>query len=241
VPGRLPDAIEAFRNSVRIAPERADGRRNLAIALSQAGDWAGTVEHYSALLVIDPRDPQDHLNMARALMAIEDDSPRAMAEVRAALALNPALPYAHELMGRLLVPTNRVAAIEEFRTAIRLKADAADAHLHLGDLLAMDPASLDEALAEYRTALALRPDSFDAAYNAGTLLLGVPGETPAAIAALTTAVSVSPGDPRAHTNLAVALVDAGRTHDAMAHLEMAVRLAPDLPAPRALLARLQGR
>jgi tetratricopeptide (TPR) repeat protein len=239
-PDRLPEAIEAFRASVRIAPHRVNGHRNLAIALSHTGDWRGAAEQYQDLLAIDETGALDHVNLARALIAT-GDTERAALHARFAIELDPKLADAHVVLGRVLASVDPSAAIAALRTATQLAPTSADAHLDLATLLSRQPEGLRDAAAEYRAALALRPDMFDASYNLGTLLLDIPGEADAAVAALTNAVSLKPDDPRARTNLGIALEDAGRTQEAIAQLELAVRIAPDLTEPRTLLAQLTGR
>ena len=60
-------------------------------------------------------------------------------------------------------------AVAEYRAAIRLKPDYAEAHYNLGIALT-DQGKLDEAVAEYRAAIRLQPDYAEAHYNLGIAL-----------------------------------------------------------------------
>ena len=60
-------------------------------------------------------------------------------------------------------------AMAEFREALRLKPDSAEAHSNLGKTL-VDQGKLDEAIAEYRSAMRLKPDFALAHSNLGDAL-----------------------------------------------------------------------
>jgi tetratricopeptide (TPR) repeat protein len=49
-------------------------------------------------------------------------------------------------------------AIAEYRAALRIEPNLAEAHFNLGTALAQTPALLPQAIAEYETALRIRPD-----------------------------------------------------------------------------------
>jgi tetratricopeptide (TPR) repeat protein len=236
-PSRIGEALEDFRASVRIAPDRPAGHRNLAMALWQTADLEASAVEYETLLAIDAHDPEDHVRYARVLMGLHA-ADRAEQQVRQALRLDPNSAEAHYLMGRLLDPTDHVTAIAEYRTAVRLRPVYPEAHVGLANLLAAAPASREEAIAEYERALDTRPDYFEAEYNLGSLLIDVGGRERAAVEHLSHAARLRPDDPHVRTNLAIALLDLpDHTADAVAELREAVRLAPDLPEPRELLRR----
>ena len=64
-------------------------------------------------------------------------------------------------------------AIAEYRTAIRLQPDHADAHSNLGCALQAKD-DLDGAITEWRTALHLQPDHADAQRNLDIALMALP-------------------------------------------------------------------
>ncbi|PYV35005.1 MAG: hypothetical protein DMG22_03885 [Acidobacteria bacterium] len=100
-----------------------------------------------------------HLLMAAGL---EHDKARlggAEDEYRAAVQASPQNPFLHFVLGNLLFNTSRRdKATEEFRQAIELKPDFAEAHLGLGYSLAAP----DQKIAEYRSALQFEPDNYAA-------------------------------------------------------------------------------
>ena len=60
-------------------------------------------------------------------------------------------------------------AIEQYRRAIQLKSEAAEAHFELGNELAADNRK-SEAVSEYNEAIRLRPTYAEARLNLGVLL-----------------------------------------------------------------------
>lgn len=128
-----------------------------------------------------------------------------------------------------------LAAVREYRAAVRLRPADADAHYVLAGVLEA-VGRADEAEAEYRRTIALRPDNAPA-HNALAGLLEDRGETPAALAQYRQAVALLPADPRLRFNLAAALAEAGQTALAADQYREALRLKPDFAeAGRALAA-----
>ena len=116
-------------------------------------------------------------------------------------------------------------AIAEFRTAIRLKPDFAEAHYNLGIALA-GQGKLEEAIAEYRAAIRLKPDDAEAHNNLGVALDGQ-GKLEEAIAEYREAIRLKPDFAEAHSNLGDALADQGKLEEAIAEYRTAIRLKPD--------------
>jgi tetratricopeptide (TPR) repeat protein len=73
-------------------------------------------------------------------------------------------------------------AVAEYRTAIRIRPDLAEAHISLAN--ALDEQGKDEeAIAEYRAAIRIKPDFAQAHYSLG-IALGQQGKRDEAIAEL---------------------------------------------------------
>jgi hypothetical protein len=120
-------------------------------------------------------------------------------------------------------------AIGQFRAALRLVPESADAHLDLGVALARSD-RLPEATAEFAAALRADPGRADAYDDLG-LALAQAGRTEEAIAQYRESLRLRPASARAHYNLAVSLQKAGRGAEARAEYGRAVRLDPSLGRP----------
>jgi tetratricopeptide (TPR) repeat protein len=117
-------------------------------------------------------------------------------------------------------------AFAEYREAIRIKPDYAEAHNALGTAL-RDTRKADNAMAEYREAIRLRPDFAEAHYNLGCALSDK-GRTDEAITEYREAIRLKPDYAEAHCNLGIALRDRGQLDDAIAEYRQAIRHKKDL-------------
>ncbi|MGP8247575.1 MAG: tetratricopeptide repeat protein [Bryobacteraceae bacterium] len=95
---------------------------------------------------------------------------------------------------------------------------------------------LEEALLRHR--LARNPRDFTANLNLGAVLLSRLN-APAAITALETAADADPASLEAHNMLGLALARVGRTREAVAQYQMALKLKPDSASARFNLANAQ--
>lgn len=86
--GRLPDAIAAWRDAVRLAPGSADARFELGLALGESGDSRGAIEQLREAARLRPDHAETRFSLAVELQASGDRS-AALAEIDAALRLRP--------------------------------------------------------------------------------------------------------------------------------------------------------
>jgi tetratricopeptide (TPR) repeat protein len=241
VPGRLPEAAEAFAESVRIRPDRIEARRNLALALWNLGRKDAAIAEYERIVAMPGARGRDHVSLGRLLRRVPGREREALRHLRRALDVNPNLADAHLALGNALAAAGQPGAEREYQAAVKLSPDLAEAYLNLGSLLSQQPERRQEARMQYRASLRIRPNYAEAHYNLGTALLDVPGRNLDAVSHLTAAVRLEPGNARAHVNLALALSEQpDRTEDAIEHLETAIRLEPDLEQPRLLLQLLRS-
>ena len=111
-----------------------------------------------------PQSAQMHQAMAHVLIR-ERDNKAAIANLREALKINPALPGAHYELAELLrlstVPADKAEATEQYKLAIQYQPNDAASLTRLGEIAAEgnDHAA---AIARYRQALAAQPQYTDA-------------------------------------------------------------------------------
>ena len=118
-------------------------------------------------------------------------------------------------------------AEREYRAALRENAGFVDAHVGLGNLLAM-AGRYREALTHYQTVVTHRPSHLEARTGlAGTLTLT--GQPDKAVQSLRRTLSLSPECAPAHFELGRALAAMGQYDEAERELREALRLEPDQP------------
>jgi TonB family protein len=128
-------------------------------------------------------------------------------------------------------------AISEFKQAIRIKPDWAEAHFKLGLAYAAIPItdvsfqeSYNAALKAFQVAAKLKPDWAEAHNEVGRRTQG-----DKAIRSLKEAIRLKPELAEAHQNLGIAYLYSSHFKEAIDCLLEAIRLEPDRPLPHKLL------
>ena len=147
---------------------------------------------------------------------------------------------AHRLLGQVFARHRQLDdAIAEFREAVRLRPDVADAHADLG--LALSTRGQEEAaIAEYTEALRLNPALAEVHNNLG-FALAQRGRSADALQHFADAVRLRPDLVDARRNYGLALAQTGRLEDAAREFEAVLRLAPDDTRVREALKTLRQR
>ena len=241
-PDGLAAAIGEFRAAIQAKPEFADAHFNLANALARVpGRRPEAIVEYEAALRIRPAYLQARMNLGSVLLQMPGRLPDAIAQLQTVVRLHPDLAEAHNNLGTALaqVPGRLPEAIAEVRTALQADPHDAKAHNNLGTLLARIPGRLPEAIGEYRAAVRDNPNYAAGHYNLAVALANA-GETSGAIAEFEAVLRIEPASAKAHYNLGVLLLRTeGRSTEALAHLDAALRIDPD-PNLRMAVERLRG-
>lgn len=127
--------------------------------------------------------------------------------------------YRLKLAGALLRIGDLDAAVEECRAAITLQPDDGKTHLELG-LMLMLKQEWRAAASALEEAIRLEPDLPHAHYSLGSVYYSL-GNVSAAIQSYRRALKLHSHFPDAHYRLALSLRVAGRTQEAVHHLETA--------------------
>ncbi len=153
---------------------------------------------------------------------------------RKALRIDPAFAEQHK--ARMAIVHNNLGvaydargqadlATEEYKEALRLRPDLADAHNNMGTALRAG-GRLDDAIREYRKALTLKPDYAIARHNLG-LSFACKGDIDSAIKEYREAIRLKPGFVEARINLGLAHAMKGRLDRAIVEYRKAAILRPD--------------
>jgi tetratricopeptide (TPR) repeat protein len=201
---------------------------------------------YEATLARNPGSWLVHNNLGTILVAKPGRLLDAIAQFQAALQLDPVYAaQTHYNLARAYVqlgtPDRVPDAIAEYREAIRIQPRFTDAHVNLGNLLAVIPGRNAEAVAEFRSAIEVEPNLALAHAGLGSVLAQVSGRLPEAIQELETAVRLDPRVAEYRYNLGTALSQVPeRLPDAIAQFQAALRIRPDFEPAREALQQLLG-
>ena len=152
---------------------------------------------------------------------------------RETLARNPGSWLAHNNLGTILQvkPGGLGEAIAEYKTALQLQPQYAQAHFNLASALSLldDPGRVPEIISEYQAALRINPGYAEAHSNLGGVLSRIPGRMNEAIAEYETALRLDPDSAQTHANLGNVLAQTpGRLPEAIQQFETAVQLNPTM-------------
>jgi tetratricopeptide (TPR) repeat protein len=113
-------AIQHYREAVRLLPEFALARVELGLVLMQEGQVKQAIDEYEQALQFRPDYPEAHNNLGVAF-ASTGNADEAMRHFRTALQLNPDYTEAHQNLAILLAKQGRIdEAISEVRSALKL-------------------------------------------------------------------------------------------------------------------------
>jgi tetratricopeptide (TPR) repeat protein len=233
--GRKTEAIENYRQALRINPAYEDALNNLGYALAEQKKYLEAIPLYEAALRVRPNHVEVHNNLGNALSEIGKID-EAIKHYQVALQQQPD----HNNLGIALAMQGKLAeAVPHFLAALRSNPEYASAHSNLGNAYAVQH-KLDDAIKEYRQALQLKPDDAQAHNNLGNALMEQ-GMVEAAIGHYREALKLNADNPEAHFNLGIALLRQSKRDEAISHFTAALRLKPDYAEARQQLNALTVR
>ena len=137
--GRLGEAVDAYQNALRIAPDFADAHDRLGYVLQTFGRHQEASEQFRAVLRIKPDFADAHMSLGMSLFAM-GYLDEAGAEFENALRIKPEYSEAQSNLGLLLHGMGRYEdAAAHYQEALRIAPDFANAHNNLARLLATCP------------------------------------------------------------------------------------------------------
>jgi tetratricopeptide (TPR) repeat protein len=223
--GRFTEAVEQFRQAVRLQPGSPEALNNLGVALKELGQLEEAVASLRQAQLLRPDYAEAHNNLGVALKA-QGKLADAVTCYQQALRLQPQDAEVCTNLGNALREQGqREQALACYQEALRLRPGYARAHMNLGNLL-QEQGHLEQALACYQQAVVLRPDSAEAHTNQGNVLKEL-GQLAEAVACYECALRRKPDLPEAHMGVGLTLQQQGQHEKAHVHLQRAVRLKPN--------------
>jgi tetratricopeptide (TPR) repeat protein len=159
--GRHQDAIETYKQAIRIKPDYAEVHYNLGVAYGSLGRYQDEIEAYKQAIRIKPNYAKAHYNLGIAYGSLGRHQD-AIESYKQAIRIKPDYAMAHCNLGAAYGMLGRGQdAIESFKQAVRIKPDYADAHYNLG-IAYGELGRHQEAIDAYKQAIRIKPDYAEA-------------------------------------------------------------------------------
>ncbi len=160
------DAIEAYRQALRINSEDAFAWNNLGLTYSNLKRYNDAIEAYRQALRINPEEAITWNNLGGVYDGLKRYN-GAIEAYRQALRINPEDAFAWNNLGLTYSNLKRYNdAIEAYRQALRITPKDADSWYNLGNAYS-NLKRFNDAIEAYRQALRINPEHASAWYNLG--------------------------------------------------------------------------
>jgi protein O-mannosyl-transferase len=162
--GKPREAIEHYRQALRLKHTYSDACNNLGIVLMQTDRAQEAIEYYRKAVDLKPNYTAAHNNLGVAL--VQTGQPQeAIAHYEEAVRLQPDYVDAHNNLALALTNTGRLLeAIEQCKKSLLINPDSPDAHNNLGIAL-FRTGRMREAIEQFEQTLHLKPDHAKACKN----------------------------------------------------------------------------
>jgi tetratricopeptide (TPR) repeat protein len=225
--GRRDQAVTLLRDLIRGDPRNADARLLLGSVLMESGERSESIAQLSEAVRLLPKSAEAHNALGEAYNAFGETT-TAQPEFERAVELDPRHAQAHVNLAAILLQQGEGArAVLHLDEAIRLfghRPDAAEPH-YLRAKIYSEERDTAKAVSELQQAVELRRDFAEAWSDLGEARKNQ-SDGKGALTAFRRAVALSPQDAVARGRLGALLLDTGAAHEAVEHLDIAVRLDP---------------
>ncbi len=205
------------------------------MANERTGDYPGAVRSYQRGLDVAPGNVE-LLNALGFALFQQGKSKEAVVALEKAIAVDPKHWKAHNNLALAAIDSGELEVAEaHYRESLAIKPQPA-IYNDLGFVLEREGLA-DEAAEMYRKAIKLDPGSASAQYNLGSSLARS-GQYAEAESHLRKALKISP-NTQTYTGLGIVLSQLGRTDEAVASLQAAIKADPKNATARQKLAELQ--
>ena len=235
--GALETAEPRLKKANELAPNSPDLQFALGLFHEESGHANLAQRHYEKAVQLDSCHAQAQINLG--LIHSENQAlSQAEACLQKAIDVEPQLPEAHLNLGNILQRTNRLTEAEAaYRNALRIEPRLATGHRNLSSILLWQNRHT-EALQHALKAAQHAPNSGETHNTLGAFFKATQ-QVDKAMACFRLALETDRGNAAYHTNLAGALIDAGRFSQARHHFQQAIQLNAMLPDAHHGLAMLQ--
>ncbi|MEN3334150.1 MAG: hypothetical protein V7641_3515 [Blastocatellia bacterium] len=197
--GKLEEAINTYRQALRIKADDPVARNSLGTALQTLGKLEEAISEYREALRIRPDYVNAHYNLGTSLLSLGKPE-EAVKHFQEVLRLGPEDADAYNDLGSALAIQGEMAqAAVQFEKALRLNPGHTNAHYNLGKVMAIQ-GNLAQAVMHFEQALRSDPENADAHNDLGEAL-AMQGNFSEAVAHFEHALRINPEHESARENL----------------------------------------
>ena len=168
--GRYKEAIDAFKEAIRISPDLAKAHHNMGWAYDVLGRYDEAIDAYKQAIRISPDLAEAHCNMG-AIYSRHERYTEAIDAFKEAIRISPDLADAHYNMGWAYYNLRRYdEAIEAYRQEICINPDFAEVHYNMG-MIYGGLERYTEAIDAFKETIRISPDLAKAHYGLGLAYL----------------------------------------------------------------------
>jgi tetratricopeptide (TPR) repeat protein len=229
---KYEQAIETYREAIRIDPNSSGLHEKLASALLAKHNLSAAQQENLAALKLNPKSARAHQQLG-LVMGMTGEYPATIAQENAAIAIQPNYQEAYAVLGKALSESGHYdEAVAALQKAISLDESDFDSILTLGAVLGRKK-DFPHAISVYKKAIALNPKSWVAHMGLGQAY-GHSGDTENQIIELKKAVALAPSDATAHGRLGAALYGTGDVQGALEEGSAANKIRMASQGPNAI-------
>jgi len=228
--GKLTQAMEAYKEAIRVNPENPSNYINLARIQVWMGEYEEAVLNTQNALLQNPNNPLAHAVQGWAL-GFQDKFVEADVEIKKALELDPNNALAHAYYAEMLINQNDFGLYEkaanESKIAQELDPTLLETHRIRGIVL-FNTQNLEQAVDEFQAAIAINKNIANLHLYLGVTYKAL-GQLEQAQEVLLAAYALNPYDPVALTELSRAYFADGRYAQAAQYAEEAIEVEQTNP------------
>ena len=196
---KLNEAIENYKNAIKINPNYFQAYNNLGIAFSKLNKFNDSIDSYKKAININSNFAEAYNNLGNAFV-FKDDLRKALENFEKALKINTSYSEAYNNLGYVNKILGKEAeALNCYQQAIKFKPDYAQAYNNIG-IIFNDRGNFDEALKSYKKATRVKPNYAKSYKYLGNLLNDL-GQFDEATAAYNQAIKIKPDYHTVYSNL----------------------------------------